>query len=70
MRELLAKDPGAAGVKDGEGATDLHYATLSGYREVAELLPQSGADVNARDDRSMPLPPDGRSSTCVKGVGC
>ena len=51
VRELLAADPGAAGVKDDEGATPLHYATLNGHRGIAELLLQSGADVNARDGR-------------------
>ena len=51
VRELLAADPAAARAKDGEGATPLHYATLSGRREIAELLLQHGADVNARDGR-------------------
>ena len=37
VRELLAKDPGAARVKDREDATALHHATLNGHREVAEV---------------------------------
>jgi len=56
VRELLAKDPGAARVKDDDGATALHYATLNGHREIAEVLLQSGADVNARDDRFNATP--------------
>jgi ankyrin repeat protein len=51
VRELLASDPGAASAKDGEGATPQHYATLNGSPEIAELLSQCGADVNARDGR-------------------
>jgi hypothetical protein len=37
-------------MKDAEGATSLHYATLNGEREIAGLLLASGADINARDD--------------------
>jgi hypothetical protein len=51
VRELLASNSGAARVKDHDGATALHYATLNGHREIAELLLQHGADVNARDSR-------------------
>jgi ankyrin repeat protein len=51
VRELLATDPGAAGAKDDEGATALHYATLNGHREIAEALLEGGAEVNARDGR-------------------
>ena len=49
--ELLASDPAAAKMKDNEGATPLHYATLNGQREIAELLLANGADINARDER-------------------
>jgi Ankyrin repeats (3 copies) len=50
VRELLASDPAAARLRDDEGATPLHYATLNGEREIAELLLASGADINACDD--------------------
>ncbi len=50
VRELLDSDPAAARMKDTEGATPLHCATLNGEREIAELLLASGADINARDD--------------------
>lgn len=37
--------------KDKTGATALHYATMYGHRQVAELLIQCGADVNSMDDQ-------------------
>jgi ankyrin repeat protein len=37
--------------KDATGATVLHYATLYGHRQVAELLIERGADVNSMDDQ-------------------
>jgi len=51
VRELLALDPAIVNVKDGEGATALHYATMNGNREIVGLLLARGADINARDDR-------------------
>jgi ankyrin repeat protein len=56
VRKLLAADPAAARMKDDEGATPLHYATLNGNREIAELLLRSGADSNARDSRFNATP--------------
>jgi len=56
VRKLLAFDPAAAKVKDDEGATPLHYATLNGQREIAGLLLVNGADINARDDRFKATP--------------
>jgi hypothetical protein len=49
--ELLASDPSAARMKDAEGATALHYATLNAQRMIARALLDRGADVNARDER-------------------
>ncbi len=51
VRELLTSDPALVRVKDKDGATALHYATLNGYREIVALLLKNGADINTRDDR-------------------
>src|SRR4029453_10937954 len=56
VREILGSDPTLARVKDGEGATALHYATLNAHREIVSLLHESGADINARDDRFQATP--------------
>jgi len=56
VRELLASNPAAARMKDDEGATALHLATLNGQREIAGLLLQNGADINARDSRFNATP--------------
>ena len=49
VRELLTADPELVRVRDPDGATALHHAAFRGHREVAELLHDAGADVNARD---------------------
>jgi ankyrin repeat protein len=51
VRELLTSDPALVRVKDKDGATALHYATLNGYREIVGLLLENGAHINTRDDR-------------------
>ena len=38
-----------ARTEEGEGATPLHGAVLSGHKELIELLIAKGADVNAID---------------------
>jgi Ankyrin repeats (3 copies) len=56
VRELLALDPAGVHVKDSEGRTALHYATLNGHREIVGLLLAGGADINGRDDRFHATP--------------
>ena len=49
VEQILARDPGAAAARDGDGATPLHYAAAAGHRELVRMLLDAGADVNARD---------------------
>jgi RNA polymerase sigma factor (sigma-70 family) len=46
---LLAADPSLAQAQDGAGMTALHHAAERGATEIARLLVDAGADVNARD---------------------
>ncbi len=46
LRELVAADPGVAHARGGDGQTPLHFASTV---EVAELLLEHGADMDARD---------------------
>ena len=48
---LLAADPSLARATDGARATALHHAAERGAIQVAQLLVEAGADVNARDER-------------------
>ena len=41
--------------KDSEGGTPLHHAAWNGHKEVAELLIEKAADVNALGDNGTPL---------------
>ena len=37
--------------KNEGGLTPLHTAAMNGHKEIAELLIEKGADVNAKDHR-------------------
>jgi ankyrin repeat protein len=50
VRSALASDAGAALETDGDGRTPLHHAASRGYLEIAILLIDAGADVNATDE--------------------
>ena len=41
--------------KDSEGGTPLHHAAWNGHKEIAELLIEKAADVNALGDNGTPL---------------
>ena len=56
-RELLAREPGAARAFSPDGFTPLHYAAFFGFAEIAELLLQAGAEVNAVSRNAMGVEP-------------
>lgn len=48
-KEILACNPALVNATDQSGATALHYATFEGQCELACLLLDLGADINAAD---------------------
>lgn len=50
VEHLLDCDAGLLERRDEAGATPLHYAALSGHRELVRLLVDRGADLNCLDD--------------------
>jgi len=49
VRSLLENSPQLARIPDENGMTPLHWASISGRRDIAELLIKKGADINAKD---------------------
>jgi uncharacterized protein len=47
--DALLKAGAGIDVRDNNGRTALHYAAAAGYTDVAKLLAERGADVNAKD---------------------
>ena len=47
VRELLERDPALVGAVDGHRKTALHLAAEHDHPEVAELLIEAGADIEA-----------------------
>lgn len=48
-KEILIRSPELVNMRDETGATALHYATFGGFRELVNVLLDSGADINAAD---------------------
>lgn len=57
IRLYIRDDPKAVRARDARGDTPLHIAAIWGFYDIAKLLIDKGADVNAVDDghRAMPL---------------
>jgi ankyrin repeat protein len=55
---LLQSDPKLVGDRDKNGDTPLHVAALHGQLEVAQVLLQAGAEVNARNSYGAFTPAD------------
>jgi ankyrin repeat protein len=48
-KDILARKAELANMRDEDGATAMHYATLGGFRELVDVLLEFGADINAAD---------------------
>lgn len=51
VKAILGTDERLANQRDASGATPLHYAALSGHRQIAQLLIERGADINVADSQ-------------------
>jgi ankyrin repeat protein len=52
MRQIAAADPSVISARDSDGATLLHHAAWKGHPEVAALLLELGADINAQSSNT------------------
>ena len=57
LHSCLDGDPGAASARSSDGFTALHFAAFFGKPEVARILLEAGADVNAVADNDMHVQP-------------
>ena len=56
VKSLIKDSPDLVFSKDEDGFTPLHLAAANGYKDIAELLLASKADIEAKDkSRSTPL---------------
>ena len=67
-KELLASEPELLRARDQNGATALHLAAEGGHRDLVRMLSDSGADINARDDR-FGATPTGWAIEYLRGLG-
>lgn len=58
VKAILEADPKAVAAKDKSGDTPLHLAALHGQLEVAQILLDAGADVNAKNNYGPFTPGD------------
>ena len=56
VRSMIMALPHLVKERDASGATALHYAAFGGHDDVARLLIEHGADVNARDAKFQATP--------------
>ncbi|MGA3047224.1 MAG: ankyrin repeat domain-containing protein [Terracidiphilus sp.] len=50
VRAIIERHPRLINKRDRHGATPLHHAAFGGHRQLAQLLVQLGADINAIDE--------------------
>ncbi|MGA9673145.1 MAG: ankyrin repeat domain-containing protein [Terracidiphilus sp.] len=50
VRAIIERHPRLTNKRDSHGATPLHHAAFGGHRQLAQLLVQLGADINATDE--------------------
>jgi ankyrin repeat protein len=56
VRSCIGRNPETVHARDAQGATPLHYAAFAGLQDIARLLLDAGADVNALDGRFAATP--------------
>jgi uncharacterized protein len=55
VREMLREDPSLKGAKGAHGIPIMYYPVITGNKEIAQLLLDSGADINAGAGGTTPL---------------
>jgi hypothetical protein len=68
VQRLVEADPSLVTVRDGAGATALHYAALVGKQDLCRYLVENRADVNARD-KSFDATPAGWAIEHLRELG-
>jgi hypothetical protein len=67
-KEILTRNPEVVNMKDDEGATAIHYATLGCHPELVDVLLAFGADINALDS-AFGATPAGWAIEYLRGRG-
>jgi hypothetical protein len=58
VRAMVMAEPYLVEERDASGATALHYAAFGGHNDVARILVEHGAYINARDGKFQATPAD------------